>query len=175
MVPLSAAMNGARMAHANAHRLFRSAGLIYRDGHNGAATALCVLAFEEAAKSVSLVYRSQGMQDDAWMQKFFRDHRAKHVLGGNAFGFAARLIARVGIDLSFGAETLNPNEMESMIEEWATRADDLKKRGFYVDYKEGNWLNPESLSTDQHRDSVVSAAVAIAAADSLFIASASAA
>lgn len=164
MIPEEHLLQGAILACENAERLFISSGHLRREGFHGTAVALCVLAFEEAAKSISLVYRSQGIRNDDWLKIYFRSHKAKHELGANLASFSALQLAKIDFQLNFGGSPVDAADMPDRIEIWRQEADNIKKRGFYVDFESGEWVTPDLLTEEQLELGVIASAIAISAA-----------
>ena len=165
MVPVSEALHGASLAYENANRLFISSAHLKREGFVGASAALCVLAFEEAAKAISLVYRSQRLENDDWIKTYFRDHKPKHDLGATAASFSTSLLSKIDFEITINDAVVNSEEMANRIEIWRKQADSIKKRGFYVDFQSGHWLTPDQITDELFESGIIACGIAIASAN----------
>jgi AbiV family abortive infection protein len=167
VVPESEALQGAVLASENAERLYMASAILSREGLIGQATALCVLSFEEGAKSIALTFRSQGVQNEDVIKRCFREHVLKHSIGSNMGSFSTRQLQKMGFNANFNEITFDAAEMEARILEWEKIADNLKKRGFYVDYQNGNWVTPNQITKVQWETGVIATGVVVAAAKAL--------
>ena len=157
------ASQGAKLSYENANQLFKATGHLNRQGLHGPANALCVLAFEEAAKAVSLIYTAEGVSDAKWLLTMFREHRTKHKLAANVASLIARRIGREGVPIALKRETISGSKISAMIESWSLQADELKKRGFYVDFVDGNWLTPSQVTEEHCQNSVLACSMVLVA------------
>jgi hypothetical protein len=55
------------------------------------------------------------------------------------------------------------------IEAWKLKADSLKKRGFYVDYNNGEWQSPDSITEDEYKQSLFIANTLLIMAEGFFL------
>ena len=169
MIPTSEAYRGAQLAYENSNELFKASALLAKNGMRGCAIALCVLSFEEAAKSISLVYRSEGMHDTKFLTEIFRDHRIKHELGTETSLFASGLILQAGFKIEGESVSIDVANLMDRIETWKNEANNAKKRGFYVDYINGNWCAPDQMSKFELETAVLACAITIATAKCFFL------
>jgi AbiV family abortive infection protein len=167
VVPESEALQGAVLAAENAERLYMASAILSREGLIGQATALCVLSFEEAAKSIALTFRSQGVENEAVIKRCFREHVLKHSIGANMGSFSTRQLKKMGFNVNFNEENFTALEMEARIHDWEKQADNLKKQGFYVDYRNGSWVTPTQVTKIQWETGVIATGVVVAAAKAL--------
>ena len=164
MIPIAETLYGASLACENANRLFIASAHLKREGFVGAAAALCVLAFEEAAKAISLVYRSQGLASTDWIKAYFTDHKVKHELGANVASFSTSLLSKIGFEITLNDTIVNSVEMSNRIEIWRQQADSIKKQGFYIDYQCGKWVTPDQITEELFESGIIACGIAIASA-----------
>lgn len=167
VVPESQALQGAELAVANAERLYVASAVLSREGFISQATALCVLSFEEGAKSIALTFRSQGLQNEGIIKKCFWQHVLKHSIGGDMGSFSAQQLKKLGFSVNFNAKNFDALEIEAHIRKWEEQADNLKKQGFYVDYRNGSWQTPALITREQWETGVIATGVVVAAAKAL--------
>jgi AbiV family abortive infection protein len=147
------AKEGASVAATNAHDLLEAARRLGRVGFHGPASALLVLALEESEKARALLvivtgHDRQRLSVDELRNIIFRDHGLRH-----------RTALAESMSPMFILRHLNPrkppnalqkrqDESESAAIRWHLGANDLKKRGFYVDLVDGRWHSPRDIDED---------------------------
>ncbi|WP_461516963.1 AbiV family abortive infection protein [Porticoccus sp.] len=158
----------------NAHKLFESAELLGKQEHFSTATSLMILATEECIKSYALLSRVISLKKwDSELQKYFRNHQHKHNLGGLLL-----LIGSIGEEVfeeviavtndtsiprekeketflrriheNLKKQTNSPSEEFLATVKWHENADELKKRGFYVDFTNKKWISPSSVTEETY-------------------------
>lgn len=160
----------------NAERLTEAGLLLFKAGHYGPANSMFILSCEEAVKAFAL-YNKYLMDDDRDISTVFKSHREK--LSILKAGYHLMKAETTAMALSFQqafrehpqgrnapseeierrVAELHPNmylkalkEDNSKDDEWWDRADTMKQQGFYVGYKEGRWLKPQSITKEQVAD-----------------------
>jgi AbiV family abortive infection protein len=78
------AVEGARVAAANAHALLDFAVAGSKSGRFGPSIAMCVLASEEGAKALALFFNAISPEDGVLLRETFSRHKTKHDLSGLA-------------------------------------------------------------------------------------------
>jgi AbiV family abortive infection protein len=130
--------------------------LTARQGLRGPAVSLLVLALEESVKARALMAKIRVTQnpearlvfdDEFLLDVIHSSHKRRHVLA---------LLQGVsdetrGYLLALEDRATTPNARDIDYGEWLQRANGLKMRGLYVDFKGGQWESPEHVTGDDLR------------------------
>ncbi len=162
MVPRSKSREGALYAYRNAQHLYKVASRMRAPSSAGLATSLFILSSEESAKSVALFKHAEGIEDADVLPKVFRRHSAKHEITTNVSTVLHGLLTTTGHH-AVGCNLLDH------LATWPSRADEIKQRGLYVDYSEGEWKFPHDISLEDHALAKLVCKTLLATAKSLSI------
>lgn len=155
--------------NANAH--FQSAQILANNKLFGIAVSHLILATEEAVKAFHFWAKMLLPKEDIDITGVFSSHPTKHQSAVDIADFIAKLqleyraIAteqilqcpdfseqqknivakdKILVDLKF-------NELKSeKVRNWWRQANSIKNKGFYVDYKDENWVKPDDIDKKEY-------------------------
>jgi AbiV family abortive infection protein len=166
-----AALEGAVLCLGNARAHRHAARVLTAEKSFGCAVSHLVLGSEEVAKAVILISVGYGVEwDDKYLKVWFTRHWPRHFAGqftimleavlerhfprgdmegmnpGAQLRAAWRMMRFLRKNLVSEIFALgNDPELAKQIEWWG-EADELKQRGFYVDYTSGKWRTPSNAA-----------------------------
>jgi AbiV family abortive infection protein len=173
---------GFNLSKNNANDLLKAAQVVAENGLWGTGCALCVLSCEESIKACFILVKEHHPNTDIEAYNdIFRKHYIKHENIVELIGFFQSAInQREAMSSSFMAiykqldSKMKPqfnkaystlfedlefiSQMKSLersheeVKAWWKKADDLKKKGFYVDQPKetGNWISPTDLTQEDY-------------------------
>ncbi len=174
-IPKNELWNGFSKCYKNAEELYKSAKTLYKKKLYGSACSLMVLSTEESAKACCLfeIFIS-GDQKGQDLKKCFRQHKHKHNIIYNTLfwhglmevfykhmssvkedrkidkdDYRKESLSRICDTLKDWTEN-KENDPSLENSKWKKLADDIKKKGFYVDYENDTWLTPQDLNKDDY-------------------------
>ncbi len=157
------ARSGAVIAADNSEALLNAAGALGMQRDFGHGAALLVLALEEAVKARALMAMWRvstmpgsrlGFTDEQLRQIIFRSHGLRH-----AAAFLQGLSSE-GLTRFFGIDPLDEEGRKRLAfdlatGEWLMKANDLKERGIYTDFRpDGTWSSPADVTEDEFSHAV---------------------
>ena len=157
--------NGAVHCTKNARVLFDAAEALRIKEQVGCAAALLVLSAEESSKAIGLGQHITSPLPAKNLQQLFRKHIVKH----HGAATVAHVLLAI-LRLHPTRKPLAPGEggLYDHIEHWRKNADTLKKRGFYVDYVEGQWVHPGEIVGADYDEAKVVAHTILTVAEGFF-------
>lgn len=161
---------GAKLCINNAQELFTAADKLGKDSMFGLATSLLVLSSEESAKAFGLLINVNFDQNSSIeLQKYFKSHKHKQDIASlflALLSMTEELFEAINLEDSYLQENNIKliNELKekviksqtdsenglNLIVEWQSSADNIKKRGFYIDYTDDGWQTPKDISEDTY-------------------------
>lgn len=157
-MPLDELFEGFRLCRANARQIFSAANTVATDSP-GLANSLMILCAEECVKCFVLFAVCSAIPVPFLIKPIFSNHGAKHVTGKELHGIV-RIISNVlalfapgGRGRSIVAlarEMAGSNRDE---EAWWDSANEMKNNGLYIDYRDGGFHTPASISAETFRES----------------------
>lgn len=152
------AQQGAIIAAENAEDLVEQAGaLLAASRPKGAAVSLLVVALEEAVKARTLmamvqVARNQGSRlgftEENLRDIIFRGHGIRHAAAFFQSMSPTMLTSMVRGTMPDRPDELAQVQWDIVTGEWLMKANTLKQRGIYTDFKDGAWISPRSITAD---------------------------
>lgn len=160
---------GGFVVSSNAKQLYKSANALADTGQYGHATALLILASEEATKAILYCLSSLGINiDPEGIDEYERSHIKRHRL----MRLAATITHYIDIDndydisldnyfegvidltLKMAADFISETVSQEVINsrKWWDGANSLKQRGLYVDYENGAWISPADLGKEEYME-----------------------
>lgn len=146
----------------NADSHYKSALLLAKNGHYGNAIALLILSAEESLKALVLYLEGKGFEIRKIknVNKVFHQHVTRHGLINDFLiipqvvlfalkGFKHRQVPNLFEIATAGLEIVDVVKGEH----WWTKADLLKQKGFYTDYKE-SLVIPQALTEQDYRQTL---------------------
>lgn len=168
-LPKESLLAGAKHCLKNAEMHFDSAKRIAEAGHYPIANSLLILAAEEAVKGYVLTAGFFSVPLPFKISPIFWSHTSKHTQAedieamvvvsyaiSQAFadpkkGWANQLVQAV---ISGVALTMTLGAMKSERVKWWRDANEMKNRGFYVDFVNGDWIAEGRISQDDYKKTV---------------------
>jgi AbiV family abortive infection protein len=161
----------------NSNRLFRSAEAVSKKGFYGIANSLLILSAEEGIKAILFSLKFTQPEKKYKVEHIFSDHVKKHNFSKGIFGtwkHASIAVDEIKADLKkefpklrkFPPELLKQRydskvsafssaediSHEKTDKKWWNMANQMKNKGFYVDYINGDWVLP-TVSKAEYRKS----------------------
>jgi len=168
---------GILLGDSTAKQLWEVGSHAAKDGKYGIATSLMILSAEESIKAMGLLAHAlTGKPDDDFVRPLFSSHRAKHN-AAKAIMFIVRIMEvmvenihevqedqaipeekKPSVFFERMAKRANDNVNGSAkdfhdLQFWQHTANELKNRGFYVDWCQGKWRTPASIDEATYQDS----------------------
>jgi AbiV family abortive infection protein len=165
-LPKEQLLKGAKHCLTNAAMHFDSAKEIAKLGHYSIANSLLILAAEEAVKGYILTSGFFSVPLPFRIAPIFRNHKSKHTQAqdmesivmvayavSNAFSspkkhwlnqLAQALISAVVLTMTW--DTLKPERKQ-----WWSNANEMKNRGFYVDFQNGDWIADNRITEENYK------------------------
>ena len=84
------------------------------------------------------------------LRQLFRTHVFKHQGGAHASAIAHLLVGMLRNQVPDKTPAHRECGVIEQIEKWRINADNLKKRGFYVDYTGEKWHSPDQLTQEEY-------------------------
>ncbi|HXB43378.1 MAG TPA: AbiV family abortive infection protein [Puia sp.] len=142
---------------ANAERHFRIAGLIATVGEYGNASSHLILGSEELLKAMVLFLDSKGLEirKIEGVNKLFSNHKSRHNVLKEVFSvwrFLRPIITMQEINVSNVLSGILKGGLNAIANHyWWEKADNIKQRGFYVDYAE-TFIDPSSITKNDYKE-----------------------
>lgn len=178
----SQAKSGYPLVLINARRHLTCAEILAANDQHGSAVAHLVLATEEAVKAVALFMVSEGLAPrQMTLRALLTQHGTRQLMGflAGVLDFLAtgwgRIATRLNEDFpDRSSEAYRDARAERVAEfvaelnrvadaprgqtgimmlDWWNRANALKQRGLYVDFRRGTWIGPDTVSADEYATS----------------------
>ncbi len=191
------AREGYRLAISNAEQLIECGQLLADQALYGPAVSLTILGAEEAIKSSLLIAIASGFNfESSLIRKFLTRHKPRHTVAAlwvlysfvlsEWLSMIEELEDRYPHHHGEGYEEARKRKVSSLIEklnkmadspsseyavlselDWWRDSDDLKQRGFYVDFYQGGWEIPDFIEEEDYRQASTAAHNALSQAHSL--------
>jgi AbiV family abortive infection protein len=146
----------------NSMRLQNTGKLVGNSEDYGTAVSLLILSAEEQLKAFFVQLEGNGFafRKSKVLKGLFFNHRPRHALIREAFSvwifFNEWLIKdplHSGSRQTFASRFLEGIGRGYLTKKWWEKADDLKQRGFYVDYRDG-LINPSTTTKEQYDEAL---------------------
>jgi len=169
-------LEGAKHCADNAKRHYSSAQKIADIGNYGIAKSHLILSVEESIKCMVIVAGYFNIELQMDIRPIFRDHKAKHLQAFEIQSFIdfiysiklpikqaiktkklnlkLSLMLATGLVLDSVLNRLFSKNKKEETKAWWTKANQQKNDGFYVDFKNNEWIIPESISEDDFLQSL---------------------
>ncbi len=138
---------GVQLTHLNARELYKSALLLKEAGQYGCASSLMVLSAEECVKAINIGLNLNRKEWGFDLNKVFKDHGYKHSEAARILSLT-HWIQVLCTDTGEHKCDIDTCPIQKSFREWEIIANNVKKNGFYVDYKEGNWITPNMIDEE---------------------------
>lgn len=166
-------IEGFKLSYENSSTLFEAAEELSSKNFTSLAISLIILSAEEALKTILFLIKinKTSPENEFDIQKLFSSHGYKHYILEDIFDIflepqkqIVETLQSFLNDLELKNKTIdtlknafNDNykrrtsvlNSEDIIS-WWRNANDLKMRGFYLDYKNGEWISPKTLNREDY-------------------------
>ena len=139
--------NGVHICLENAKKWIEDAELLFEHGSYGHATSLALIGIEELAKALVLSEAYFSNRELEHVKDVFQNHRFKNAifLGVIIGMYAPTAMPEKNAEKKALTEMeiqKSAAKVESPLMKVLQEVDELRKAGFYVDYKKGRWCSP---------------------------------
>ncbi|MCK4445234.1 MAG: AbiV family abortive infection protein [Thermoplasmata archaeon] len=147
---------GRKLCIENASSHLDMANVLLDGDRRGAAVSHALLAYEEAAKAVYCAMVASGLVDSEEISSIFRSHEQKAVLFHELFGKGIRIMPngshRTVIIQEGRIEATVLKSLARRHQRILRKHNTKRNRGFYVDFRNGNWLTPDDTPLERAQE-----------------------
>lgn len=164
-------LHGAKYCLANANAHFECAQESGKIRHYGIANSLLILSVEECIKCAALLSGYLNVKIPFAIEPIFYKHRDKHKQAAEVQplmeeiflikSIVQTILEKRKLTFSFILDLAllviflkNYEKKKEKIALWWKEANNLKNKGFYVDFKNNNWVSPDCFNEENYIESL---------------------